>query len=62
MPRNKHLTLTPYAVDSRLAKDTFTDAYITTIGIDFVMRTLELEGGYRVKQQIWDTAGQVPEP
>ena len=44
-----------------MAKDTFIDAYVATIGVDFAIRTLELESGYRVKQQIWDTAGQVPE-
>ncbi|XP_039851831.1 ras-related protein RABE1c-like, partial [Panicum virgatum] len=35
----------------------FTTSFITTIGIDFKKRTVELDGK-RVKLQIWDTAGQ----
>jgi small GTP-binding protein len=34
-----------------------TPSFITTIGIDFKIRTIELDGK-RVKLQIWDTAGQ----
>ncbi|KAK2196497.1 bifunctional Small GTP-binding protein domain/P-loop containing nucleoside triphosphate hydrolase/Small GTPase [Babesia duncani] len=41
----------------RFADDTFTDSYITTIGVDFRFRTISV-GGKRVKLQIWDTAGQ----
>eukprot|EP01120_Amphizonella_sp_Union-15-10_P013511 TRINITY_DN6267_c0_g1_i1.p1 TRINITY_DN6267_c0_g1~~TRINITY_DN6267_c0_g1_i1.p1 ORF type:complete len:200 (+),score=24.36 TRINITY_DN6267_c0_g1_i1:47-646(+) len=41
----------------RFADDTFTDSYISTIGVDFKIQTLELEGK-TVKLQIWDTAGQ----
>jgi len=41
----------------RFADDTYTDSYISTIGVDFKIRTIELEGK-TVKLQIWDTAGQ----
>ena len=41
----------------RFSEDQFTSSFITTIGIDFKIRTVELDGK-RVKLQIWDTAGQ----
>ncbi|XP_022666255.1 ras-related protein Rab-35-like [Varroa jacobsoni] len=41
----------------RFADNTFSGNYITTIGVDFKIRTLEIDGE-RVKLQIWDTAGQ----
>lgn len=41
----------------RFADGTYTDNYISTIGVDFKIRTIELEGK-TVKLQIWDTAGQ----
>lgn len=41
----------------RFSDDQFTTSFITTIGIDFKIRTVELDGK-RVKLQIWDTAGQ----
>eukprot|EP00746_Dinoflagellata_sp_MGD_P122837 gnl/MRDRNA2_/MRDRNA2_57607_c0_seq1.p1 gnl/MRDRNA2_/MRDRNA2_57607_c0~~gnl/MRDRNA2_/MRDRNA2_57607_c0_seq1.p1 ORF type:complete len:555 (-),score=112.80 gnl/MRDRNA2_/MRDRNA2_57607_c0_seq1:147-1811(-) len=41
----------------RFAEDTFTDSYISTIGVDFKIRTVEMDGK-TVKLQIWDTAGQ----
>jgi len=46
----------------RFADDTYTESYISTIGVDFKIRTIELDGK-TVKLQIWDTAGQnVSEP
>ncbi|TKW17619.1 hypothetical protein SEVIR_5G379900v4 [Setaria viridis] len=41
----------------RFSDGSFTTSFITTIGIDFKIRTIELDGK-RVKLQIWDTAGQ----
>jgi len=41
----------------RFADDTYTNSYISTIGVDFKIRTVELDGK-TCKLQIWDTAGQ----
>ncbi|XP_051995366.1 ras-related protein Rab-35-like isoform X2 [Xyrauchen texanus] len=41
----------------RFADNSFSGSYITTIGVDFKIRTVEIDGE-RVKLQIWDTAGQ----
>ncbi|KAI6235853.1 Ras family protein [Aphelenchoides besseyi] len=43
----------------RFADDTFhgNGTYITTIGVDFKIRTINVNGK-RIKLQIWDTAGQ----
>lgn len=41
----------------RFADDTYTESYISTIGVDFKIRTIE-QDGKTVKLQIWDTAGQ----
>ncbi|PSR73302.1 hypothetical protein PHLCEN_2v10830 [Hermanssonia centrifuga] len=43
--------------DSGVGKDAFTDSYLSTIGVDFKIRTIDLDGK-TVKLQIWDTAGQ----
>ena len=41
----------------RFADDTYTESYISTIGVDFKIRTIELDGK-TIKLQVWDTAGQ----
>lgn len=41
----------------RFSDDSFTPSFITTIGIDFKIKTIDLDGK-RIKLQIWDTAGQ----
>ncbi|KAI4454902.1 hypothetical protein MML48_9g00002211 [Holotrichia oblita] len=41
----------------RFADNTFSGSYITTIGVDFKIRTVNIDG-QRIKLQIWDTAGQ----
>jgi Ras-related protein Rab-35 len=41
----------------RFADNTFSPNYITTIGVDFKIRTINVDN-QRVKLQIWDTAGQ----
>ncbi|XP_026007871.1 ras-related protein Rab-15-like isoform X1 [Astatotilapia calliptera] len=41
----------------RFTESDFDTAHISTIGIDFKMKTLEVDGT-KVRVQIWDTAGQ----
>jgi small GTP-binding protein len=41
----------------RFCDNSFTTSHLATIGIDFKMKTIEVDGK-RVKVQIWDTAGQ----
>ncbi|CAM8978950.1 unnamed protein product [Rhodiola kirilowii] len=41
----------------RFADDSYLDSYISTIGVDFKIRTVE-QDGKAIKLQIWDTAGQ----
>ncbi|GMM34530.1 Rab family GTPase [Saccharomycopsis crataegensis] len=41
----------------RFVEDKFNPSFITTIGIDFKIRTIEVNGK-RIKLQVWDTAGQ----
>lgn len=41
----------------RFSEDAYNSTFISTIGIDFKIRTIELDGK-RIKLQIWDTAGQ----
>jgi len=41
----------------RFSDDSFTTSFITTIGIDFKIKTIQLDDK-KIKLQIWDTAGQ----
>ena len=41
----------------RYANDSFYPTFITTIGIDFKIKNIILDGK-RIKLQIWDTAGE----
>lgn len=41
----------------RFADDSYTESYISTIGVDFKIRNFTLEGK-KIKLQMWDTAGQ----
>lgn len=41
----------------RYTEGSFTESFISTIGVDFKIRTVE-QNRLRVKYQIWDTAGQ----
>nr|XP_035964574.1 ras-related protein Rab-3C isoform X2 [Halichoerus grypus] len=41
----------------RYADDSFTSAFVSTVGIDFKVKTV-FKNEKRIKLQIWDTAGQ----
>jgi small GTP-binding protein len=41
----------------RFSEDAYNSTFISTIGIDFKIRTIDLDGK-KIKLQIWDTAGQ----
>lgn len=41
----------------RFVDDSYTESYISTIGVDFKIKTINLDNKV-VKLQIWDTAGQ----
>ena len=41
----------------RFAEDKFSEEHVSTIGVDFTNRTVDV-GGDMVKLQLWDTAGQ----
>ena len=45
------------SIIQRYMKKTFEESYKCTIGVDFLMKTLEIKGK-TVKLQLWDTAGQ----
>ena len=42
----------------RYSDDSFTQSFITTIGIDFKIKSILINESTKVKLQIWDTAGQ----
>jgi len=42
---------------TRFADGRFQDSYVNTVGVDFKIRTIKLDGK-TIKLQIWDTAGQ----
>merc|ERR1719229_134759 len=46
------------AVILKWAEDVFSPNFLTTIGIDYKMKSIVLEDGRKCKVQIWDTAGQ----
>lgn len=41
----------------RYSKQEYRNGHITTIGVDFTIKTMKVEGA-KIKVQIWDTAGQ----
>ena len=42
----------------RYCDDSFQDIHLATIGLDFRLKTINLENNKKIKAQIWDTAGQ----
>jgi hypothetical protein len=42
---------------TQFSNQSFSETFITTIGIDFKLKTVEVEGK-KLKLQVWDTAGQ----
>lgn len=42
----------------RFTDNTYTDSFLSTIGVDFKIRTIETADKKTIKLQIWDTAGQ----
>lgn len=44
------------SIINRYVNNMFTDKYLCTIGVDFMMKTVDLEKS-SIKLQIWDTAG-----
>ena len=42
----------------RYCDKTFQEAHLSTIGLDYRLKSMTLASGKRIKLQIWDTAGQ----
>ena len=43
---------------TRYADNTFEEAFLPTIGVDFKSKTFLHKSGRTIKMQVWDTAGQ----
>lgn len=43
---------------NQFLNNAFSEEYEITVGVEFGAKTIEVEGGDKVKLQIWDTAGQ----
>ena len=46
------------SISQRFINEEFQKSYIHTIGIDFLEKTILVDGDKTVKLQVWDTAGQ----
>ena len=42
----------------RYSDNVFVDYYVTTIGLDYKLKYIDLDSGKKIKVQLWDTAGQ----
>lgn len=42
----------------RYSENIFMENYVTTIGLDYKLKYIDLESGKRIKVQLWDTAGE----
>ena len=42
----------------RYCENSFQESHLTTIGLDFRLKTVNLEDKRKIKVQIWDTAGE----
>ena len=47
-----------YCFLMRYSDNVFVENYITTIGLDYKLKTIKLDSGKVIKVQLWDTAGQ----
>ncbi|KAF7137479.1 hypothetical protein RHSIM_Rhsim07G0117900 [Rhododendron simsii] len=52
-----HFVIMKHALIALVVDDSYLESYISTIGVDFKIRTVE-QDGKTIKLQIWDTAGQ----
>ena len=54
MNNETHIGVGKSCLFNRYSDDSFTTAFISTVGIDFKIKTVEINGK-RVELQIWDT-------